>query len=53
MTYRKVWGTDTWHFCQNCSNWPKVAYQEQEEPPPWGHICHECKAKDIKGECQK
>lgn len=53
MTYRKVSGTATWHFCQNCSNWPKVNYQEQEEMPAWGTMCSECKVKDVKGECQK
>jgi hypothetical protein len=53
MTYRKINGTDTWHFCLNCSNWPKVNYQEEQESPRWGEICKECKVKDIKGECQK
>jgi hypothetical protein len=52
MTYRKLNGTDIWHFCQNCSNWPKVSYQEEQESPRWGRICDECKAKDVKGECQ-
>jgi len=52
-TYRKINGTDTWHFCLNCSNWPKVNYQEEQQSPRWGEICKECKVKDVKGECQK
>lgn len=53
MSYRKVTGTDIWHYCQNCSNWPKVNYLEEKEAPRWGTICGECRAKDVKGECEK
>jgi hypothetical protein len=53
MTYRKINGTDIWHFCHNCSNWPKVNYQEEKETPRWGGMCKGCRIKDVKGECQK
>lgn len=29
MTYRKKKGSDTWHWCRNCSNWPTSNFEEQ------------------------
>jgi len=54
MAYRKLKGHDTWHWCRNCSNWPRVpgTYVEQPTKPSSGELCNECKAKQSAGTCQ-
>lgn len=44
---RKKRGTDTVHFCSNCSNWPTSDYTETSN----GDQCNECKAKKAAGNC--
>lgn len=51
-TYRKKRGSDTWHFCSNCSNWPTSDYDEQDSKPSWGELCNECQAKKKDGNCK-
>ena len=51
--YRKRKGTDTWHFCRNCSNWPTSTYDEQASKPSSGEFCNECLAKQRAGTCQR
>ncbi len=51
-TYRKVKGSDTWHFCANCSRWPASNYDEQYSKPTSGELCNECKAKKEAGNCK-
>jgi len=53
MTYRKRNGTDTWHWCRNCSNWPTKDYVERQTKPTSGELCNECKAKEKAGTCRK
>ena len=55
MKYRKRKGTDTWHWCTNCSNWPTSNYDEVDLPgrPPSGELDNECKGKESAGNCQK
>jgi hypothetical protein len=52
-TYRRRKGYDTWHFCANCSNWPKWPdlYDEQVSKPTTGEFCNECRAKRASGNC--
>jgi len=50
--YRKRKGTDTWHFCSNCSNWPTTGYDEQSAKPSSGEFCNECLAKQKAGNCR-
>jgi hypothetical protein len=50
--YRKQKGTDTWHFCSNCSTWPTSNYEASSEKPTEGALCNECKAKKANNSCQ-
>ncbi|MBI5137943.1 MAG: hypothetical protein HZA24_11500 [Nitrospirae bacterium] len=40
-----------WHFCVNCSGWPRNHYVAQGEPPAEGDVCHECAARHATGSC--
>lgn len=52
-TYRKKkYGSDTWHFCSNCSNWPTSNYEESYTKPTSGELCNECKAKKNANDCR-
>ncbi len=53
MAYRRRRGSDTWHWCKNCSNWPTIDYEEQSQKPTTGELDNECRAKDKEGKCQK
>lgn len=52
-TYRKRKGTDTWHWCKNCSNWPTSNYEETSGRPTTGELDNECLAKEKAGICTK
>ena len=53
--YRKKKGSDTWHWCGNCSNWPTYNYDSErhsgKERPKSGELDNECKAKEAAGNC--
>ena len=49
--YRRRDGRDTWHFCRNCSNWPKKNYSVSRKKPTSGELCNECQAKKARGAC--
>ena len=53
-TYRRKKGSDAWHWCKNCSNWPTSDYEERTTPgrPSTGELDNECKAKESRGECK-
>jgi len=51
--YRKKKGSDTWHWCKNCSNWPESNYDVQHVKPTDDKLDNQCKAKDKKGTCEK
>lgn len=51
--YRKVKGSDTWHWCKNCSKWPTSGYESSLTKPASGELCNECKAKEREGTCRK
>jgi hypothetical protein len=54
MAYRKKKsGSDTWHWCKNCSGWPTSDYTEQQSKPTSGELCNQCKSKDTAGTCTK
>jgi len=52
FSFRKGHGEDTWHFCSNCSNWPKSDYETRTTKPPDGECCNECQAKMTDGDCK-
>ena len=49
--YRKRKGSDTWHWCRNCSNWPRENYEVSRIKPTTGELDNECKAKEKAGSC--
>jgi len=55
--YRKKKGTDVWHWCTNCRNWPEdwEDYDEVDTDgrPEEGELDNECRAKEREGDCKK
>jgi hypothetical protein len=51
VTFRRRRGTDMWHFCSNCSNWPRDDYDERATNPGSGLFCNECVRKRASGAC--
>ena len=51
-TYRRKKGSDTWHWCRNCSNWPDSDNDERYSKPTSGELCNQCIAKDKDGNCR-
>jgi len=54
-TYRKRKGSDTWHWCRNCTAWPTYDYEEitVNGRPNTGELCNQCKSKEREGTCSK
>ena len=50
-SWRRKKGSDAWHFCTNCSNWPTNDYEEVKTKPTSGQFDDECLSKDANGEC--
>lgn len=50
--YRCKRGTDTWHFCSNCSNWPTSNYEISYTRPTTGELCNECQSKKRNDNCR-
>lgn len=50
--WRKRKGTDTWHFCSNCSNWPTANYDVSYTKPTSGELDNECRSKQANNDCQ-
>ncbi len=53
MEYRRKKGSDTWHWCRNCSNWPTSDYISTDKKPTYGELDNECKTKEDAGTCIK
>ncbi len=56
MEYRKRKKvSDTWHWCTNCTNWPKPPdeYDVSHSKPTSGELCNQCKGKDDNNNCDK
>jgi len=51
--YRRLTDSMFWHFCDNCTDWPKKNYIEVESPehPPAGGFCLQCIRKRKDGDC--
>lgn len=50
--YRKRRGSDTWHWCSNCNNYPTSDFTTSPTKPSSGDLCNECKAKQASGNCR-
>ena len=55
--YRKKKGSDAWHWCTNCLNWPKDDEEydqiESDTRPSYGELDNQCRAKEREGKCIK
>ena len=51
ISYRRRKGTDVWHWCSNCSNWPTSHYDVRRDEPDSGKFCDECRSKDDNDDC--
>jgi hypothetical protein len=49
--YHKKHGSDTWHWCSNCSNYPTSDYSTAPSKPSSGELCNECIGKQKAGNC--
>jgi len=49
IVYRKLKDNDKWHWCRNCSSWPRWNYDEltSDKTPP-GKLCNEINIKMLK-----
>jgi len=54
-TYVRAPGSDTWHWCRNCTEYPTQIADSitlpDEERPSGGELHSECKAKEGDGNC--
>ena len=48
MEYRKRKGKkyDTWHWREDCSQWPESDYKARDKTPTSGELCTLCRNKD-------
>lgn len=51
-TYRRKRGSDTWHWCHNCTDWPTSDYVEENHKPTSGELCNQCLGKERNGTCR-
>ena len=52
MEWREHKGSDTWHFCTNCTDWPTSSYDVSYSKPTTGELDNECRSKQASGNCQ-
>lgn len=52
--YKRRDSSDTWHWCTNCSKYPKGPNVQTNPTKPSDYeLCNECKAKEKAGTCRK
>lgn len=45
---------DTWHWCKNCSNYPKKGEEvTTRDTRPSYDLCNQCLAKEDRRDCRK
>ena len=52
LLYRRGLKSITWHFCQNCSFWPRIDFEQRQAVPVEGSLCGECKVKRAHNSCE-
>jgi len=53
MEYRKKNGTDVWHWCENCAEWPAEDYTVTFGDPVSGKLDEKCRDREKDGLCTK
>lgn len=47
IVFRRVKISNTWHWCRNCSGWPRWNFEERNsEQTLTGELCKECLSKE-------
>jgi len=49
-TYVQAHGSDNWHWCRNCTQYPKTVNKTTTTRPSTD-LCNQCKAKEKDGTC--
>lgn len=51
--YRKRKGSDVWHWCKNCRDWPTANYESvvTDKRPTSGELDNECLSKEKAKTC--
>jgi hypothetical protein len=49
--YVQAAGSDTWHWCRNCSHYPSNPAKKTTTRPRWD-LCEQCKSKERDGTCR-
>ena len=52
LIYRRSLNSTTWHFCRNCSFWPRLNFEQYVHVPKEGALCGECKVHRAAGICE-
>lgn len=42
LNYRRARGSNTWHFRDDCSQWPEHDFEHEMHTPADGRCCVEC-----------
>jgi hypothetical protein len=50
--YRRKKGSDVWHWCTNCRDWPTSNYDSTTTKPTSGELDNECRAKENNNDCR-
>jgi hypothetical protein len=45
-------GSDNWHWCRSCSNYPSTIAKSRDTRPTSGDLCNQCKSKENAGTCR-
>jgi len=51
VEYRKKYGSDTWHWCEKCAEYPTSGYDKSSTKPTSGELDNQCKSKEKSGTC--
>jgi hypothetical protein len=49
--YRRSHGTDRWHWCSDCEEYPRADYQAAGVKPSSGEFYPTCLTKQREGKC--
>ena len=49
-TYVQTEGSDTWHWCTNCTQYPNNPVRQTSKRPD-SDLCNQCKSKEDAGTC--
>jgi hypothetical protein len=49
--YVQAQDSPVWHWCHNCSQYPKRLANSQSRRPVW-RLCDECREKEEGGDCR-